>query len=289
MSNQVAPTKDLRAFVESPAVKSRLQEMLGKRATQFTTSLLQVVNSNKLLQNASKESIYTAAMTAAVLDLPIQNNLGYAWIVPYNKEAQFQIGWKGLVQLAQRSGQYKSIGVLEVYENQFESFNALTEELKGNFDLAPDGKVVGYAAYFKLVNGFEKTTYWSLSQVTAHGLKYSKSFKFGPWKDNFDAMAKKTVLKSLLSKWGPMSVDVQMQIAMKADQAVVTDVTNETVDVEYVDQSEPMDAEEKRIREVIQSFTEKSDAISFVDGLDLATADKYSAEIEEELLKFVEQ
>jgi recombination protein RecT len=245
------------------------------------------VNSNKLLQNASKESIYTAAMTAAVLDLPIQNNLGYAWIVPYNKEAQFQIGWKGLVQLAQRSGQYKSIGVLEVYENQFESFNALTEELKGNFDLAPDGKVVGYAAYFKLVNGFEKTTYWSLSQVTAHGLKYSKSFKFGPWKDNFDAMAKKTVLKSLLSKWGPMSVDVQMQIAMKADQAVVTDVTNETVDVEYVDQSEPMDAEEKRIREVIQSFTEKSDAISFVDGLDSATADKYSAEIEEELLKFV--
>jgi recombination protein RecT len=286
MSTQVAPTKDLRAFVESPAVKSRLQEMLGKRATQFTTSLLQVVNSNKLLQNASKESIYTAAMTAAVLDLPIQNNLGYAWIVPYNKEAQFQIGWKGLVQLAQRSGQYKSIGVLEVYENQFESFNALTEELKGNFDLAPDGKVVGYAAYFKLVNGFEKTTYWSLSQVTAHGLKYSKSFKFGPWKDNFDAMAKKTVLKSLLSKWGPMSVDVQMQIAMKADQAVVTDVTNETVDVEYVDQSEPMDAEEKRIREVIQSFTEKSDAISFVDGLDSATADKYSAEIEEELLKF---
>ena len=84
-----------------------------------------------------------------------------------------------------------------------------------------------------------------------------------------------------------MSVDVQMQIAMKADQAVVTDVTNETVDVEYVDQSEPMDAEEKRIREVIQSFTEKSDAISFVDGLDSATADKYSAEIEEELLKFV--
>lgn len=289
MSTQVAPTKDLRAFVESPAVKSRLQEMLGKRATQFTTSLLQVVNSNKLLQNASKESIYTAAMTAAVLDLPIQNNLGYAWIVPYNKEAQFQIGWKGLVQLAQRSGQYKSIGVLEVYENQFESFNALTEELKGNFDLAPDGKVVGYAAYFKLVNGFEKTTYWSLGQVTAHGLKYSKSFKFGPWKDNFDAMAKKTVLKSLLSKWGPMSVDMQMQIAMKADQAVVTDVTNETVDVEYVDQSEPMDAEEKRIREVIQSFTEKSDAISFVDGLDFATADKYSAEIEEELLKFVEQ
>jgi len=289
MSTQVAPTKDLRAFVESPAVKSRLQEMLGKRATQFTTSLLQVVNSNKLLQNASKESIYTAAMTAAVLDLPIQNNLGYAWIVPYNKEAQFQIGWKGLVQLAQRSGQYKSIGVLEVYENQFESFNALTEELKGDFDLAPDGKVVGYAAYFKLVNGFEKTTYWSLSQVTAHGFKYSKSFKFGPWKDNFDAMAKKTVLKSLLSKWGPMSVDVQMQIAMKADQAVVTDVTNETVDVEYVDQSEPMDAEEKRIREIIQSFTDKSDAISFVDGLDLATADKYSAEIEEELLKFVEQ
>jgi len=221
-------TKD---FFAKESVKAKFEELLGKRATGFITSVMQVTNGNNYLAKADPISIYNAAAMAATLDLPINNNLGFAWIVPYGNQAQFQIGWKGLVQLAQRTGQYKAINVIDVYENQFTSFNSLTEELKADFSIEGEGKIIGYVAYFRLVNGFEKTCYWSAEKVEKHGKRFSKSFSSGPWKTDFDAMAKKTVLKSTLSKWGILSIE--MQNAFIADQAVIKDI--DSMDISYPD------------------------------------------------------
>jgi len=211
-------------------VQQRFEELLGKKAPSFISSVLQTVNNSKLLAKAKPLTIMNAAVTAAVLDLPINQNLGFAWIVPYKDEAQFQIGWKGFVQLALRTNQYSRINVTEVYENQFNSFNAMTEELDADFGLDGEGKVVGYAGYMKLNNGFEKTVYWSMIKVKNHAKKYSKTYEkknqygklfHSPWNDEsqFDAMAMKTVLKNMISKWGIMSIE--MQKAQLSDQAVI--------------------------------------------------------------------
>lgn len=234
MSNQLTT----KQFFAKDSVKAKFNELLGKKASGFITSVLQVVSTNQLLQNATPESIYNCAAIAATLDLPINSSLGFAWIVPYKGQAQFQMGWKGFVQLANRTGQYKSINVIEVYENQFKSFNRLTEELDADFTLQPSGKVVGYVAYFKLINGFEKTSYWSMDDVINHAKRFSKTYSStnSVWKTDFDAMAKKTVLKNTLSKWGILSIE--MQTATITDQAVIKD--HETMDVDYVDTGRDM-------------------------------------------------
>jgi len=159
----------------------------------------------------------TAAMKAAVLNLPIEPSLGQAYIVPYGQEAQFQLGYKGLLQLAQRSGKYKSITSGVVYKSQFVSYNPLFEDLEIDFT-QPQDEVVGYFAAFKLLNGFEKVTYWTKEQAQAHGKRFSKTFNNGPWKTDFDAMAQKTLLKQIISKYGPLSIEME--------QAIVAD--NET-------------------------------------------------------------
>jgi recombination protein RecT len=226
-----------RDFFAQKQVQSKFAEMLGKRATQFITSVMQVTSSNDLLAKATPQSIYGAAVTAAVLDLPIQNNLGFAYIVPYGNQAQFQLGYKGLIQLALRSGQFKNISVAEIYEGQIVSENPLTGYVF-DFSKKTSDKVIGYAAYFSLLNGFEKTEYMSKEKLDAHGKKFSQTYKkgFGVWKDDFDSMAKKTVLKLTLSKYAPLSVE--MQKAITFDQAV----TNDGEVVEFVDNTETIDA-----------------------------------------------
>lgn len=216
MSNQIVSHKD---FFNSPAVKAKFQEVLKGKENEFVASLLSVVTNNNLLAKASNQSIMTAAMKAAVLNLPIEPSLGQAYIVPYGREAQFQLGYKGLLQLAQRSGKYKSITAGVVYKSQFISYNPLFEELEIDFT-QPQDEVVGYFAAFKLLNGFEKVTYWTKEQAHAHGKRFSKTFKNGPWKTDFDAMAQKTLLKQIISKYGPLSIEME--------QAIVAD--NETED-----------------------------------------------------------
>jgi recombination protein RecT len=223
----------VKGIFEREDVKGKIQEMLGAKATGFITSVLQISANNHLLAKADPLTVYNSAMIAASLDLPINQNLGFAWIVPYKGQAQFQMGWKGYVQLAQRTGQYNKINVIKVYENQFKSFNSLSETIDADFNLSPDGAVVGYCAYFKLINGYEKTVFWTRQQVEDHAKRFSQSFNqsFSPWKSDFDAMAMKTVLKHTLSKWGILSIE--MQKANNSDQAVVVD--HETESVEYVD------------------------------------------------------
>jgi recombination protein RecT len=227
MSNTQLTTKQ---FFQRDDVKSKFNELLGSRTNQFMTSLLSIVNNNSYLRNASPDSIYTSAMMAAALDLPINPNLGFAYIIPYGQQAQFQIGYKGLIQLALRSGQFKTISVTPVYEGQLIENNPLTG-FKFDFNVKVSDKVIGYASYFSLINGYEKTMYMSVQEVEAHGKKYSKTFSNGVWKNDFNAMAQKTCLKLLLSKYAPLSIE--MQKAVMADQAVIKNV--EDMEVEYVD------------------------------------------------------
>ena len=230
-----------KAFFDRPVVQEKLKELVGKNAPAFATSVLQIVNSNSMLVNADPQTVFSAACMAATLNLPINNNLGFAYIVPFknNKtntiEAQFQLGYKGFIQLAQRSGQFSRIAATPVYEGQLLSANPL---LGYEFDwsVKPSGTPIGYVAFFKLINGFTAELYMSKEEVMKHANKYSQTAKkgFGVWKDQFEAMALKTVLKLLLSKQAPLSIE--MQTAQLADQAIVRDV--ETNDFDYIDHSE---------------------------------------------------
>jgi recombination protein RecT len=223
--------------------------------------VLQIVASNGLLTKADPASIYQAAAVAATLDLPLNNNLGFAYIVPYNTKqpdgtfrvvAQFQMGYKGFIQLAQRSGQFKSIYAAPIFDGQIVSENPL-EGYEFDFRIKSD-KVIGYAAKFKLINGYEATFYMSIDQLKKHGEKFSKTFgnKNGLWNTDFDSMAIKTVLKLLLSKFAPLSID--MQRAVITDQAVINDA--ETTDVTYIDNEEPeIDKEAERVALMIQDAT----------------------------------
>ncbi|WP_051290213.1 recombinase RecT [Bacteroides pyogenes] len=235
----------LKSLLSGESVKSRFHEILGKKAAGFTSSIISVVNSNSLLQVADPQSVLNSAVIAATLDLPINPNLGFAAIVPYNDRksgkciAQFQLMYKGLVELCLRSGQFASLIDEVVYEGQIVKKNKFTGEYIFDEDAKTSNKVIGYMAYFRLVNGFEKTFYMTSEEVTAHAKAYSQSFKsgYGVWKDNFDIMARKTVLKLLLSKYAPKSIE--MQRAITFDQAAVKgDLTETNVDeaeIEYID------------------------------------------------------
>ena len=237
MTTQLA-TRD---FFQREDVVQKFQELLGKRASSFLTSVLSVVSQNDLLAKADPKTVYMAALTSATLDLPINQNLGFAYIVPYkNKnwvhEAQFQMGYKGVIQLALRSGQFLTISATPVYEGQLIEENPLTGYVFDRKAKKSD-VVVGYASYFKLLNGFEKTFYMTKSEIERHANLYSanyKKYQSGLWKDKFDEMATKTVIKLLLSKFAPLSVE--MQKAVIADQGVLQDENFDEVDYPDNDQ-----------------------------------------------------
>lgn len=229
MSNQMTAV----SFLRNETTQKRINELLGSRAPQLTTSLITALNSNDKLAQCKPESVLNAALTAASMDLPINPNLGFAYIVPYGDEAQFQMGWKGFIQLAQRSGFYKTINATDVRKGELKERNRLSGDI--DFEFVEDDKereklpVLGYVSYFRLMNGFEKTMYMSVEAVEAHALEYSKSYAYDKkknytssnWSTNFDAMARKTVLKLLISKFGPMNT--QLQEAIVKDQAVIKD------------------------------------------------------------------
>lgn len=229
-------------FLATPWVKKRTEELLGKRAGTFIASVTSMISTDNKLAACEPISLFMACITAAALDLPINKSLGFAHIVPYlNKktgitEAQFQMGWKGYVQLAKRSCQYKNIAVSEVYEGQLIDENPID----GNtYDWAAkkSDTIIGYVAKFKELNGFEKELYMSTVDVENHALKYSQSYKSpnkwtkenSPWTTNFDAMAKKTVVKLLLNSWATLTIEIQEAIAK--DQAVIKDDNS----LDYID------------------------------------------------------
>lgn len=216
-----------QGVIKDVNVQKMIQERLGKRAGQFTTSLLSIVNNNKMIAACKPMTIIQAALTAASLDLPINQNLGFAYIVPYSGEAQFQMGWKGYVQLAQRSGMFKTINTTDVREGEMVGRDRQTGNLK--FKWVDDDTernelpIVGYLAYFELLNGFNKSSYMTKAEVEAHATRFSQAYKSKgsfktPWQTDFDSMAMKTVLKQLLNKYAPLSTE--MSEAISADQSV---------------------------------------------------------------------
>ncbi|WP_339176218.1 recombinase RecT [Bacillus sp. PS93] len=223
----------MKGLLSSPAVMNRFEEVLGKRASQFTASILSLYNSENTLQKADPMSVISSAMVAATLDLPVDKNLGYAWIVPYKGRAQFQLGYKGYIQLALRTGQYKSINCIPVHEGELQKWNPLTEEIDIDFEKRESDSVIGYAAYFELLNGFRKTVYWTKAQVEKHKKKFSKS-DFG-WGKDWDAMALKTVLKSMLSKWGILSVEMQKAVIEDNEERERIDITDQMSEPEIID------------------------------------------------------
>lgn len=257
----------LKSLLGGEAVKQRFNEILGKKAPGFISSILSAVNGNTMLRNADPQSILNSAVIAATLDLPINSNLGLSAIVPYNDSktrttvAQFQLMYKGLIELCLRSGQFSSLIDEVVYEGQLVKKNRFTGEYVFDEDAKASDKVIGYMAYFRLVNGFEKTHYMTVEEVEAHARKYSQSYKkgFGVWKDDFDIMARKTVLKLLLAKYAPKSIE--MQRAITFDQATVKgDLTEsntnvDEVEIEYVDNETSAD----RLREMAEQAAEDSD------------------------------
>lgn len=212
----------VQTLLQTPSFKKRFEEMLGKRAPAFMSSIISAVNSNSALKQCDPISVVSSAAIAAAMDLPINPSLGFAHIVPYKGVAQFQMGWKGFVQLAMRSGQYKTINLTPVLEGQIKNHNPFTGEMEFTAEAKSD-KQIGYLLYFKLLNGYEKYFYMTTEQCHDHGKKYSASFKknFGRWVEDFEAMALKTVCKLGLSKYGILSVDMQKAIEM--DQAAVSE------------------------------------------------------------------
>ncbi|WP_076636644.1 recombinase RecT [Lactiplantibacillus plantarum] len=216
MSNELAhmPMKQL---VKQDAIQQMLSRTLADKASQFSTSLINLVNGNQSLAKVDQMSVIQSAMVAATLNLPIDQNLGYMWLVPYKGRATPQIGYKGYIQLAQRTGQYLAMNAIAIHSGELKGWNPLTED----FQFDPMGRtsdeVIGYVGYFKLTNGFEKTVFWTKASMEEHRMNFSKmsagKTPQGVWASNYDAMAIKTVLRNMLSKWGPMSIEMEQALA----------------------------------------------------------------------------
>ena len=226
---QVAPIAGVKSLLNSPTIKKRFEEVLGKRAPQFMTSIVNLVNSDANLQKCDQMSVISSCMVAATLDLPVDKNLGYAWVVPYGNKATFQLGYKGYIQLALRTALYRAINAIPVHEGELQKWNPLTEELVIDFTKKKSDAIIGYAGYFELNNGFRKTVYWTKEQIEAHRRKFSKS-DFG-WKNDYDAMALKTVIRNMLSKWGILSIEMRQAFSEDLDTKMEygEDPTNESV------------------------------------------------------------
>lgn len=250
---QLSDINPVQQYFKDQGALVKIKSILGEKAKSFVTTVLQLTVTNSQLAFANPETVYAAAVTAATLDLPVNPNFGFAYILPYNVnkkckqnnwkddwqvEAQLQIGYKGFIQLALRSNQFKHINVCEVFAD--DNDEQIIERLTSLFPPRKTGEIVGYVAWFKLLNGFEAHCNMNVSELKEHAYKYSKTYKkavddkkdYSTWHQNFDAMSKKTVLKQLLTSRAPLSVELQR--AIETDQAVMRDVDGR-IEPEYTD------------------------------------------------------
>ena len=241
-------TPTLQQLLNSAGIKKRFEELLDNSAPSFISSILTIVRGNSKLQDCSPNSILAAAGIAAALKLPINPSLGFAHIVPYKGQAQFQLGYRGFIQLAMRSGQYRTLNAGAVREGQIAEIDFVTGDIIRGEKISD--KVVGYVAYLELINGFSKSLYMTVEELKAHAEKFSISYAYdlrngkrsSVWSTNFAAMAKKTVLKRLLNTYGIISIDLQsaaLATALQSDQAAITEegfryVDNEQGDAEKI-------------------------------------------------------
>lgn len=274
MANEIVKEskKTIKQLMASTAVFKKINDVLGseRKASSFISSVISVSQNNKLLRNAAPMSILSAAMVAATLDLPVIPTLGMAYLVPYKGVCQFQIGYKGLLDLSMRSGEFRIIIDEVVYKGQLVKKNKFTgeyifDEDAIELDEKGNAKPIGVMARFDLLNGYSKTIYWTLEEIEAHAKRFSQAYRGeydSPWKSDFWQMARKTVLKSLLNKYAPKSV--AMQSALKFDQASVIANTNDiealdvdAFDVEYIDNDQQQESiDEQKVKEVAEKFSD---------------------------------
>lgn len=233
----------ITAYLSNEAVKNQINNVIGgQNGQRFISSIVSAVNNNPQLSECTNQSILSGALLGESLNLSPSPQLGQYYLVPFNdknqgKVAQFQLGYKGYIQLAIRSGQYKKLNVLAIKEGELVRFDPLNEEIEVNLieneEERENAETTGYYAFFEYVNGFRKAIYWSRAKMEAHALKYSAGYRakkgYTFWEKDFDGMAYKTMLRQLISKWGIMSID--MQTAIDADMSVI----NEDGTKEYVD------------------------------------------------------
>lgn len=243
MSNLTVQQKqnlvNVKNVLNSDSVKARIQEMLGRKPDAYITSVLQVLSSNAMLADVNAETITGAVFTACALNLPLNNNLGLVYIVPFKGSAQLQIGYKGFIQLAQRTGQIKSINAIAVYDTDTEE--SALKRLTSILPQKVQGNVIGYVARLETITGFEAHVSMTNEELEAHADKYSQTYKsakskgktYSVWHQNWDAMCKKTVIKGLM-KYCPMSVELNR--ALESDQGVI----NQDGDIDYVDNKDDM-------------------------------------------------
>ena len=249
VTNSLAKTNQklgLTAYLTKDAVKDQISKVVGgKDGQRFISAIVSATTTNPALQECSNPSILSAALLGESLKLSPSPQLGHYYLVPYNdkngKVAQFQLGYKGYIQLAIRSGQYKKLNVMAIKEGELEYFDPLNEDIKinlmvDNWDAREAAPTIGYYAFFELVNGFRKAIYWSKAQMESHATKYSPGYRakkgYTFWEKDFDQMAYKTMLRQLISKWGIMSIE--MQTAFEGDMAVI----NEDGSKNYVETDE---------------------------------------------------
>jgi recombination protein RecT len=239
--NQITPVQRLKNALNAESVQEQFRNALQDSAPLFIASLIDIYGSDKDLQDCEPGAVIMEALKAATLRLPINKNLGFAYIIPYrskgNMEPQMQIGYKGLIQLAMRTGEYRYLNADVVYEGELKSYDKLT----GRMDLSGEptsNKVIGYFAYLELLNGFSKAVYWTKEQVIEHAKRFSKSYsgQYSPWQTDFDSMALKTVLRNLITKWGIMSVEmvqaVDRDIEADAQREIDEYANSEVLDID---------------------------------------------------------
>lgn len=251
--NNISPLKEFNRFLVNPKTQDYLATVLAEKKASFVNNITALVSNNAALQVCKPDSLIFASLKATALDLPLDQNLGFAYVLPYkdNKNgvtvAQFQMGYKGFIQLAIRTGQFKTINATDVRQGELVDENFITGEL--TFKKAENREklpIIGYVAYFKLITGFEKYLYMSRAEMDDHAKKYSQTYRkgYGLWadKDMFNSMAIKTVIKLLLSKYAPLSVE--MKEAITVDQAAILEDGRQSYVDRPDDQVQPETIEE---------------------------------------------
>lgn len=264
VTNSLAPNKKapFTVAIQGEGYKNLINNTLGdpKRAAKFVTAITSAVSNNPALQECDASTILSAGLLGEGLNLSPSPQLGQYYLVPFNdnkngrKVAQFQLGYKGYIQLALRSGQYRKLNVVAIKEGELKRFDPLDEEIEVQLieddEAREAAPTIGYYAMFEYMNGFKKAMYWSKAKMEAHAKKYSKGYAakkgYTFWEKDFDGMAFKTMLRQLISKWGIMSIE--MQTAIDGDMAVIHE-DNSKEYVEIMD-DEPIIIEAEPVQEV---------------------------------------
>lgn len=261
------------AYLSGEAVKRQINATLGgDNGQRFCAALISTVSATAGLKECNNASIVAGALLGESLKLSPLPTLGQYYLVPFGGKAQFVLGYKGMIQLAARSGQYLKINVVAIKQGELVKYDALNEEIEVNLiqdeEARENAPTIGYYAMFEYVNGFKKTLYWSRAKMEKHAERYSAGYKakkgYTFWEKDFDEMAKKTMLRQIISKWGVMSVD--LQTAYMADGATIKeDLTPEFIEIEenapaeVVAEEPPKDITAKEIRKTAKAAANATD------------------------------